>query len=501
MAGGQKRGVGLLLLFVVLAALATYIWLVEFPREEVLRERSAQAHRFLGVDPRSASTVVVESGETAIELTRSASGQWKIISPLNTQADQRAVETLLSRLHESRLTRVIATEPTNLEPFGLAPAELAVTYIVDGLQHRIEFGQSSPVGASAYVRYIRPVTEPGQVGALASFEPIMLVPQSLKDAMNRTLFDLRRKEVLDFSVETVSAVELRYGDQAMPTLRVERQQPTDAENLDQTDEGIQWGPWRLAGPIDETADEEVVEEVIEKLHSLRALSILDEGKAEKLAELTTPRTVVSIATPGGSQEVALYFPFGDETAFAVTTPDAPLYEVDRQIVLQFDKSLFDFQDKRVAAIRPETVRAIEVALPERTYRLVKEGERWRYQGQLLSPEGSGKIDVFVNVLKDATVEKVASRSTSAWPGLGLDDSATTVTIEDQESSADPWIVRLGKREGDLLYVRRGTAPDSYITDALLITELPTIQALQSLVESQVSSPERLLSTEPAEPMK
>ncbi len=442
----------LLLWVVVLVALGTYLWLVDLPRERTARETSEQTDTLLAFDPIAATALVLKTFGPAITLTKDQAGTWQILSPLKIAADQAAVRSLLVQLAHARRLRLIDERPTALEPYGLDPAPLTLRITVGGVEHQLDFGGNSPIGSSAYVRVWPTVAEPGRAAS------VWLVPLEIKEAAAKNLYDLRNKELFDVAADTVTALELRYPDQSTSFIRLERQ-PAPAQG--------QASPadWVLVAPIHTAADHQAVETLVKQIRSLRATAILDTGKVEKLATLKRPKVEATMWMGGRSAAVRLYLPFGEEAAYAVTTtPEAPLYQVDRQAVLQFEKSLFDLRDKRVAQIRPETVQRLQIEQSGGRYQLTRRGDQWLLNEQPLSQATNQKFLKFLDELWRAKVEKIAGDTTAAWPKLGLRDGATIITLfSGDNSTIQPVVVRFGKKEGELLYIRRGTEADSYIT--------------------------------------
>ncbi|MBI3621611.1 MAG: DUF4340 domain-containing protein [Nitrospirae bacterium] len=454
----------MLLLWVgVLLGLVAYLRLVDLPRERTTGDAPGQADLLLAFDPTAATALELKTSDTTIALTKDQAGAWQILSPVATVADQEAVRSLLLQVTRARRLRVIEDNPTALGPYGLDPAPVILKITIGGGERRLDVGDKSPVGSSVYVR-VWPAAEAGREG------PVWLAPIEVREAATKTLYDLRKKELFDMAAGSVTALELRYPGQSPPVIRLERHAAA----------GKTAGPitgWSLVTPVRAAADDQAVDALLKQISSLRASAILDTGKAEKLAGFKRPK--VEIVMRGGehSTSVRLFFPLSEEAAYAVTTPEAPLYQVDRQTVLQFERTVFDLQDKRVAQIRPEGVQRLVVEQPAGRYQLVKGGgEAWMSNGQPLSKEAEESLQKFLKELWLAKVEKIAGSTASAWPKLGLTTGAIVITLfSGDNSTIQPVVVRLGKKEGELLYIRRGDEIESYITPSPLRDLLPDMK--------------------------
>jgi len=474
-----RRWRGLLLWAAVLLVLGAYLWLVDLPRERSAEKTSEQDDKLLAFNAGAATALVLTTAGSTISLTKDHAGVWQILSPLKTPADQAAVRSLLMRLNDASRLRVIDKQPTVLKGYGLAPAAVSLQITVGGVEHRVDFGDNSPVGSAAYARVLT-AAGTGRPADGESSAPVLLVPREIKEVAGKNLFDLRKKELFDLAAADVTGVELRYPDQSTPLIRLERQSASAAGAGRPAD-------WQIVAPIRAAADDEAVRELVRQVSALQATAILDSGKAEKLAALKRLKAEILLRAGTRSVAVRLYLPFAEEAAYAVTTPEAPLYQVDRTTVLQFEKSLFDLRDKRVAQVEGETVQRLQVDRPEGSFQLTRRGGDWLYKAQPLSTSVAGKVRKFLDALWRAKVEKIAGDSAAAWSKLGLGDDAIVITLFSGDNSAtQPVVVRLGKQEGNLLYLRRGSEIESYITSIPLIDLLPNEHDFKMISNSSIS---------------
>jgi hypothetical protein len=466
-----RRWRGLLLWASVLLVLGAYLWMVDLPREREAHQHSELADKLLPFDAGGATALELRTADSTISLAKNQGRGWQILAPLKTAADQTAVRSLLMRLNDASRLRVIDEHPTALEQYGLAPPAVSLRITAKSIEHEVDFGTDSPVGASSYVRVLPAVGTASPAESPPA--PVLLVPREVREAVDKKLFDLRNKELFDLSAADVTAVELQYPDQPTPRIRLVRQPTPSAGDTHQVG-------WQVVAPIHATADEGVVQTLVDQVSSLRATAILDTGKSNKLNELKRPKVEITLHVGERSDEVKFYFPLSEEAAYAVTTPDAPLYQVNRESVLQFEKNLFELRDKRIAEMDPEKLQRLQVDRQGVSYQLTRRGEDWLYQEEPLSKPATAKLRKFLDALWRARVEKVAGNSSSAWPKLGLGAGAITITLfSGDQTSPQSVVVRLGKQEGKILYIRRGDDIESYITATPLVNLLPSKQELLS----------------------
>ncbi|TKB93434.1 MAG: DUF4340 domain-containing protein [Nitrospira sp.] len=140
-----------LLMFLALAGLGGYLYLVEFPAQQ-REEKQERAQKQVLPFPETAITGLrITTPQGPIELKLAEPGKWSIVAPLQTDADYREVQALIRALVTGTVTRTVEEQATQLAAFGLEQPVTTLT-VMAGTQHEtISIGDSGPLSNTLYV--------------------------------------------------------------------------------------------------------------------------------------------------------------------------------------------------------------------------------------------------------------------------------------------------------------------------------------------------------------
>jgi Domain of unknown function (DUF4340) len=141
----------------------------------------------LGKAPVVFAKIVDERGEDS----------WRITQPVKSRADSTTLQDLLVTLSGCKSGAVVSSSGDRLNLYGLEPVETKVILKSATQEKEIRFGLLTSDEANAY--------------AQAGDDPaVFLVPKYIYDAVNKSLFQLRDKDIIDletYKVDRVSIIE------------------------------------------------------------------------------------------------------------------------------------------------------------------------------------------------------------------------------------------------------------------------------------------------------
>lgn len=241
------------MLAALLAVLGIYVYLVEVrggAREEQAQQRISHLLPF--ASDAATELVIQRPGERIV--CRKLNGQWQIVAPVRTDADDTTINRLLSDLAESKVDRTVTAHPADIATFGLAHP-LLLTVAAGKTRQSIQVGKENPTGSFVFARR---VTGTGSAAAQLAAAPVLVVDRRIRDAAEKKLYDLRDKTVLDFLPEDVTALSYTDGGRLVRIVR----QP-----------GLQDDPqpgWKMVAPLRVRADRGQVERSLNLVSYLRA---------------------------------------------------------------------------------------------------------------------------------------------------------------------------------------------------------------------------------------
>lgn len=339
---------GTLVLALIFAALAGYLYFVELPRKTDDDETSA----LLRLDEASVSRIELEHPGRKVVLQKQ-DGAWQMLEPVAAPADQRSVENLIGAVGEARVKRTLE-EAEELAVYGLDVPSATIRLEAGGESLGvIEVGRNAPVGGSVYVQR-------DDDGA------VMLTDASFATRIDQQAADLRDKTILPFERGDVSWISIAAGADAAP-LRMER----DGDG------------WRITAPAAHAADRSAVSGLLSTLEALRAVDFLDEEGADLgRFGLDAPRRTLTLGLDDGEP---LELRVGNEVEgkLRVQTNRRPtVYTVASWVADSVDKRPEHFRDKTVASFAPDTAAKVRITVPEgESLELSRTSDTWSAVGR------------------------------------------------------------------------------------------------------------------------
>ena len=346
----QKTLLGAGVLFAVLVVVggaALWVKKDDLDKEEA-KEKEA---RLVTVDKQKVRTLRLEkAGQLVAEASREADGKpWKLSKPVQTDADQSAVNALLDRLADLKQKKDLGSD-VDAKQSGLAVPRVKIAAVLDDKQEQaIELGAENPFDSSLYVRK-------------AGEKNVGITDGQQFANFDKSLFDLRDKSVAHLE-PGAEVGGFTIGNEDPYTL---------------TKQGT---VWKLTGPGHEQfedADQAGANRTLDSIRNLRATGVAaetaDAAALKKYGLDESAKDVIELTLgPASAKDakrriVTIGQPKPEAGQVAVKTfakrDDAPtVFEIDNNLVKDLQKTWFDLQDKTVVKFDREQVRALEIDAP------------------------------------------------------------------------------------------------------------------------------------------
>lgn len=186
------------------AAIATLGWILLFERGEPESDDEGASVFAVAADDVLAASIE-RPGEPEVRLTRTDAEGWVVREGEGAPAgaDPGEVDLLLQNLTSLRSEREIP-EASDLERFGLAPAQLSVEVETADGAFRAGFGSETPVAGNRY---------------LLSGDAVLVVPAFSRNNFDRTAWDLRDKRLFRLDTPAARRVVLTADDDTVAVAR------------------------------------------------------------------------------------------------------------------------------------------------------------------------------------------------------------------------------------------------------------------------------------------
>ena len=154
----------------------------------------------LEFNQQNVSRIHLQVGEEKILLARKNENAWKIIKPIEADADLSTVNSLLFDLKSARVEEFVNTSVEKSELFGLDSAKKVLTVeLGKNLSWTLELGNKSDDGKHYF-------------GTRAGESLIFTISSDTTDKLFRTLHDLKNKKLLHFDKDAAQKIFIEYPD-------------------------------------------------------------------------------------------------------------------------------------------------------------------------------------------------------------------------------------------------------------------------------------------------
>ena len=394
-----------LLLLLVLAALGAYVYWVEWPQEE----RQAAEKKLVTLDRDAVTALTLDYPDRSITLEKK-DGRWRLVKPVEADADETVVKNLLGTLADAEVTRTLEDVADKLASYGLdTPEATARITLADGTAlPPLKVGKTTSVGFSSYVQK-------------GDDPKVYITGAAFQSGMKKQVKDLRDKTVITFEDQEVQKIELaRAGGPVV----LERQ------------EGDRW---QITAPASYPADGAEIRALLASIRGIRADDFVSDDASADLAPygLTTPRLEVRVwLAKDRAQKTLLVGGTREEeqkkTIYAKRAEGPSVYTIPEYSLKNLDKDLATLRDKTVLAFEKEKAARIEVTRKDGAgFTLAKREGTWHID---TPGEGVERVPTMTRFLDDVAGMKGSEIVAEHGPDLakfGLDAPDLTIAVSDE----------------------------------------------------------------------
>ena len=436
-----------LVFLAVFAVLAAFFYYYEIKGGEERRLAEEQEKLLLSFETGQATGLILNKAEGDTIIIELQEDGWRITAPVNAPTENGAVDSLLDALAGLKFERDIGTQ-SDLKPFGLSEPELEIEIAGEHkMLGKILLGAETPDGSKLYVK-------------LSDKDPVFAANKSIKAALDKTLFELRDKKIVDFSAADVAAVAVvRDGG----LLAFERTNERD---------------WTMTFPEEHRADAGKIRSLFDSIRNARVGMFVEEDAADlERYGLASPSTRIELNLI--SEIAVLYFgnktgPGDSENVFVRRGDSSQILELTANILDNVsggvsawrDRTMIDFDKKEVVKLQVVSgTRSTTVERPG------KDANDWRVTEPEPAEADKDKVEDILSYLYSMKVIEFIPPDESDAAARALETPLAEVKMwMDQDES--PLTFSLGEKEEEgEIYARTDLRGEFSIINAGLMEEL------------------------------
>ena len=344
-------------------------------------------------------------------------GTWHVIYPLEAKADTEEIEDLLSEL---RSLKVLSFEldgfeadgadtKVQLEKSGLDDPRIQVELTDGDNTYTIDIGSSIPSENSTQGRVY--------VKTAVYQDAVYTVVEDIYHLLNKSVFDLRDKRVIDF--------------QRTDTIRIEIKQDTETtvctKNFDNT-----WELQTSTGKI--KADAEAVDDLLFGVDSLEAAAFVDDSTGSlALSGLATPSIKVAFTQRGEEAPTVLHIGdyTQDGTVYVKAEQSTEVSRVKRALIDKIAQGTAWLRDKQVLNFHIDDAIRLTSTLPgESAFTCQRLGTNWRLTAPVQEDANNTEVNAIIYELDDLMAAAfVGHKSTPTDTTTGFSKPNVQLTVE------------------------------------------------------------------------
>lgn len=416
-----------LILMLVTAAVAAYVYFYEIKGGEKREKEKEAAGKLLDVKKDSVSAITLKPD--GVELKK-AGGKWELTAPVQYQADEGTVNSLLYSLESAKRDREdITSSAADYPSYGLGPArtELIVRH-EKGRQDTLYLGDNNATSTLVYAR--------------VNHDPeVVLTAKGLADNAKKPLLDWRNKDLLTFETSEVNRILLK----------------TPNNHFEFKKEG---GKWQMLAPIKTAADESKISSLLSRVRYGR----ITEFTAEQMDNakpygLDKPAYEFTVFFGANDAQKSISFGKRDGAHNYAHDPARPqVFKIDTSIVKDLNVSVMDLRNKKLAQFESWNADYLELNYAD-TLKMVCEKDtsnNWLIASHQNKKAKSWKVSNITSGLAGLEAAAFVDEQAADLKKYGLDKPRAIITIK--QSGNEVAKVMIGKERGDRVYAKAANSP-------------------------------------------
>ena len=383
---------------------------------------------------------------------------WHLVHPIETKADSEGIETLLSELRSLKVSTfeadgADANNPARLEKYGLDTPRIQAQITDTDNTYTLNIGSAVPTENGTQ----------GQVYVKASVhqETIYTVSEDVYNSLNKSVFDLRDKRVMDFQRTDTIRFEIKK----------DKETTVGTRNYDDT-----WELQTSTGKI--KADADAVSDLIFGVDSLEAAAFVDAPIKNLVSSGLAPPSIEVTFTQRGEEKPAVLLIGNrthDGTVYVKAEQSTQVVRVKPALIDNIALGAAWLRDKQVLDFHiDDAIRLTFTASGEEPITCQRLGTNWRITTPVQEDANNVEVNAIIYELDDLMVEAfVRSEPTTA----GFDKPNLQLTLELRNQKV--YTLQIGKTDASgRFYARLQHEPNLiFLLNAELVPKLKTTLTL------------------------
>ncbi|MFY9804355.1 MAG: DUF4340 domain-containing protein [Candidatus Acidiferrales bacterium] len=374
----------------------------------------------------------------AIQLAK-VSGAWEITSPIQTGADDPAVEGIVEQLATARVSQTEPAAPDRLKAYGLETPAVGLEFqLKNGTKHTLKLGTKDFTGVSVY--------------ALAdNSKEVALLPESLLVSVDKPLQELRDRAVLHITSDDVNSFELKNSSGEVAASKGKN-------------------GWQFSKPASTAGDEDAITSLFTTVANAKMVTVTSET-ADKLGSygLTSPAITFTASDARGKSATLLVGKKEGDEYFARDISRPTIFRINQDLYKKLTENYNDLRDTKIVEFDPASITHVEIHNANGTIALTRKSEaEWSFEAPADEKGKSASAEKLFSSLQLARAEEIFDHPT-AEVAAKLSKPAFEAILTEKDGKKVT--VEISKENGGFVYARSSEGAAVYKLKAQTLTDL------------------------------
>src|SRR6202522_950128 len=378
-------------------------------------------------------------------------GAWQIIQPLQTGADDPALQGILQQLASARVAQTEPGTPDRLKVFGLAPPDVVLDFqMKSGAKHSLRLGKKDFTGVSVYA-------------IVDNAKDVVLLPESLLVSADKPLQDLRDHSVLHFVPDDVNTFAVKNSSGELAAAK-------------------EHDVWKFTKPTTAVGDGDAINALLSAIANAKVSTIVSEN-ADNLPKYGLASPAISFSVAHAKGDIALLLVGKKEGGeyFARDAARPTIFRINQDLYKKLAESFSDLRDKKLAHFDPTAITRAEIHNASGTILATRKNEtEWTLDSSAQKDEKQNdkqkdaqhanpvSLDKPFTPLQQATADEIFDHPTPAILAK-LAKPAFDAILTDKNGKILK--IEISQESGGLVYARTSESPTIYKLKPQILTDL------------------------------
>ncbi|MFN2507917.1 MAG: DUF4340 domain-containing protein [Chthoniobacterales bacterium] len=427
-------------------ALALGLWIKFFESKAPnTEEANRRAQNVVNFEREKLEGIRIQNGDDKIELRR-IDEKWRLETPIKDQADQAAIDNLLSDLEswekeETISGNEIESDKGRLAEYDLEKPKLRLKLLGKDSPPEILFGRDAALEGKMYVRF-------------EDAKDTFVVRQTVKTDIAKKPEEFRDRKLTEITTAQVARVVMK----------------TPAGELELQKQGELW---EIVKPLRARGDSQKIGDLLAQVTSARIEQFVadDRGDLQPYG-LAEPRGSITLFKQDDKEGQMLQIggtPEKEkEQVYVRFSARGFVYTLPKKIEEILNTTPADLRDRHLVRIDTNNLDRLTIDAPGKGKTvLARKEQTWTIANRNNQPANTAEVSRLLDTLKNEQVTKFVEDVASDLPKYGLDKPqlqltfssfATENTAETQAGEHPFATIAFGKAENDIIYARVGEEP-------------------------------------------